>query len=77
MLVLIAVVKNNFLYFHYILAQIVVEFFLRKNLFLLGFAERPTEAPAKANKKRFMNKKMKRKAGNSFKKNYRFRFGKK
>jgi hypothetical protein len=47
-----------------------VEIFLRKSLFFAGFAKRPTEALAKASKKRFLNKKLKRMAGLASTKNY-------
>jgi hypothetical protein len=39
-----------------------------KNLFFVGFAERPKEVPAKAYKKRFLQKRLEHKAGNSSRK---------
>jgi hypothetical protein len=47
------------------LAPIEVEILLREKLFFVGFAERPTEVPAKPCKKSFWDKRLKRKAGNS------------
>jgi hypothetical protein len=41
-----------------------------KKLFFVAFVERPTEVPTKAFKKRFLQKRLERKAGNSYKKNY-------
>jgi hypothetical protein len=48
------------------LAPIEVKILLREKLSFAGFAERPTEVPAKPCKKSFWNKRLKRKAGNSF-----------
>jgi hypothetical protein len=41
-----------------------------QKLFFVAFVERPTEVPAKAFKKRFLQKRLERKAGNGSSKNY-------
>ena len=52
----------------YILAQIEVKILLKENLFFVVFKKRLAEALLKANKKKFLNKRLKRKAGKSFQK---------